>query len=518
MTASTAAKPTANPRQPLSLRELFCLTTLAAITVALALEREWVVGERWLLQLALPGTLLGILAARMSGRQAWLLGMLGGTLGTAVALGIWGYFAIARWNEYATRSSVAQQEQLRTMYQIYALGMIVIGALLAFLMIAAYRVLMWASAPGEQNLFSSGKRHPYWAALVFLCIALICAGIMNIDFLATPRAWTPNQFIAFPRDVCPADGDCPVATVTLSRDGKWLAFRVLDSRLNEGKPQILLYRLDPKPEHFQLPSIGEESSVRSLLQFSCDDDRCAYLVHAVTGDGNVRASGDVHVLDLATEKAEVLGYSASSLIWLPGRRLLMDDKNLLTEQAGDWSWQEIEAADDYQPRLGYAAYRDRDCIRLSDLQTFEEIRKWPKEMHGAFSTFTPNGRYVLCADWIYDYHSQIYRTWDKGPQGTRLSYSLVTRSGHGVGILDDWAGPRFDSLFWLARIPFGYRLESWLTRPTICVVDPATGKEVARTRSLLSQPDDIAFSFDGSRMAVINLEGVYIYDVPAEFR
>jgi hypothetical protein len=51
-----------------------------------------------------------------------------------------------------------------------------------------------------------------------------------------------------------------------------------------------------------------------------------------------------------------------------------------------------------------------------------------------------------------------------------------------------------------------------------CVIDPATGEEVARTQPLWGEPDDIAFSFDGSRMAVINLEGVYIYDVPAEFR
>jgi hypothetical protein len=94
----------------------------------------------------------------------------------------------------------------------------------------------------------------------------------------------------------------------------------------------------------------------------------------------------------------------------------------------------------------------------------------------------------------------------------------VTRSGYAVGTLDDWAGPRVDSLVWLVRVPFGYRLRTWLERPAICFIDPATGKEAARTRPLWSQPDDIAISFDGSRMAVINLEGVYIYDVPAELR
>jgi hypothetical protein len=61
-------------------------------------------------------------------------------------------------------------------------------------------------------------------------------------------------------------------------------------------------------------------------------------------------------------------------------------------------------------------------------------------------------------------------------------------------------------------------LREWFSREPICLIDPASGKEVARTQPLWSTPDDIAFSFDGSRMAVINLEGVYVYDVPAEFR
>jgi hypothetical protein len=71
---------------------------------------------------------------------------------------------------------------------------------------------------------------------------------------------------------------------------------------------------------------------------------------------------------------------------------------------------------------------------------------------------------------------------------------------------------------WLSDVPFWPRVQEWLWREPVCLIDPATGDEVARTQPLWSEPDDIAFSYDGSRMAVINLEGVYIYDVPPEFR
>ena len=49
-------------------------------------------------------------------------------------------------------------------------------------------------------------------------------------------------------------------------------------------------------------------------------------------------------------------------------------------------------------------------------------------------------------------------------------------------------------------------------------IDPATGTEVACTQPLQDWLYDITFSRDGSRMAVFNHQGVYIYDVPAEFR
>lgn len=52
----------------------------------------------------------------------------------------------------------------------------------------------------------------------------------------------------------------------------------------------------------------------------------------------------------------------------------------------------------------------------------------------------------------------------------------------------------------------------------MCLIDPATGEKVARTQPLGSEPNDIAFSFDGPRMAVIDREDVYVYDVPTEFR
>lgn len=66
--------------------------------------------------------------------------------------------------------------------------------------------------------------------------------------------------------------------------------------------------------------------------------------------------------------------------------------------------------------------------------------------------------------------------------------------------------------------PFWRRLYYWLDREPIRLVDPINGAGVARTRALLSLARHVTLSHDGSRMAVFNDEGVYIYDVPPEFR
>jgi len=129
---------------------------------------------------------------------------------------------------------------------------------------------------------------------------------------------------------------------------------------------------------------------------------------------------------------------------------------------------------------------------------------------------SPNGRFGLAFNQIRDHELATVRTWDD--EGATLQFHTFTNSDHAVATRSDWMNGLSFLVPWLWSIPFGDRLQTWLWREPICLIDPATGKEVARTQPLWSEPDDIVFSFDGSRMAVINLEGVYIYDVPTEFR
>lgn len=67
-------------RHPFSLHDLFCLTTLVGVSVALVSNFAWTDHERWLLGLTLGGSLLGIAVAGLqtarlagggSGRNAW---------------------------------------------------------------------------------------------------------------------------------------------------------------------------------------------------------------------------------------------------------------------------------------------------------------------------------------------------------------------------------------------------------------------------------------------------------------
>jgi hypothetical protein len=76
----------------------------------------------------------------------------------------------------------------------------------------------------------------------------------------------------------------------------------------------------------------------------------------------------------------------------------------------------------------------------------------------------------------------------------------------------------FDDYPWLNQIPFGKRVAAWLNRDALRIVDSETGEELARTRPVPSAIDAVALSHDGARIAVLNLEGVSIYDVPAAFR
>jgi hypothetical protein len=394
--------------------------------------------------------------------------------------------------------------------------------LLASFAAAAFQLIAWITASGEQNLFVAARRRPRATIVVLGTLTLIGLCIANIDSLLHPRAWTPCHFIAFQRPGRPFFSGVgnPEANLRLSHNGKWLAFRVFDSRLKEEQPQVLLYQLARQTRRVELPPI-DEAHFRALPEFSCDADHCAYLLNEEWRGEFPGRGAEVHILDLTTGEDQLLEEYAQHLTWLPGHKLLLDGQQLLTYRDNRWSSEDWEeSAVEYDPRLGYAVYHDWSLVgnstRLVSLQTNREIARWPE--HQVEAAFSPSGRFQLSLNSIHDYELGTVRTFGD-EDGESLHFDTFTNSGHAVGTQSDWMNSSFSFMVpWLWSVPFGEHLQAWLWREPVCLIDPATGEEVARTQPLWSTPDDIAFSFDGSRMAVINLEGVYIYDVPAEFR
>jgi hypothetical protein len=419
---------------------------------------------------------------------------------------------------------VLYNEELRWQYLTAGAVTLLLGYLLAVLTVACYSFADHATDSNERGFIPAARKRPIRVAIILCAVALIILAIWEIDLFLQPKAWSPRCFIAFQRAERPmaSTGTTnPEAHVRLSHDGKWLSFSVFDLRLEGETYVIQLHQLEPQVRRVRLPPINTATSTRSLPEFSCDEDRCSYLVHANSSAGLFPGPGaEVHVFSLKTGQDEVLEDAGHNLIWLPGRKLIVDDREFIKDSDG-WSVKEIEELPEYHPRLGYAVYRILGLVQIVDLASSRETASWPSPLAWPApdqdEVFSPDGRFGLIYNEIRDHQLHTVRTWE-ADDNLPMFLHTFTGSGHAVGTRSDWANGIAFHLPWLSYVPFGDKLLHWLWRQPICLIDPATGKEVARTQPLWSEPDDIAFSFDGSRMAVINLEGVYIYDVPAEFR
>lgn len=131
-------------------------------------------------------------------------------------------------------------------------------------------------------------------------------------------------------------------------------------------------------------------------------------------------------------------------------------------------------------------------------------------------------------------HQHVVMSTSYSVKASRDGQSILSRSGPylgqsptGANAAELWTycngnqlvvSGDFDEYPWLEQIPFGERLAAWLNRDALRIVDSETGEELARTRPVGSAIDAVALSHDGARIAVLNLEGVSIYDVPPEFR
>jgi hypothetical protein len=71
---------------------------------------------------------------------------------------------------------------------------------------------------------------------------------------------------------------------------------------------------------------------------------------------------------------------------------------------------------------------------------------------------------------------------------------------------------------WPDFVPFVRCWQAWRQRDCISLLDPGTGRELARTQPISPCILNVVLSHDGSTLAVATWEGVYVFDVPVEFR
>jgi hypothetical protein len=461
--SAIAAKSAANPRQPLSLRELFCLTTLAAMTLAIVLYREWTSDERWLLALSLGSTLLGVLVARMCGRRGWLAGMLGGTVGGCCAAGIiahrWQYFIDDEGSQWAVQYFA--REQIRENLLTVSLTIAAEKVLLAILSAIIFYLILWLTASAKQNLLTAMRRHPYRSALVLAATGVLVAGALHPDVVAHPTAWVPRYFISLQRPFGYYPHLGPEVQVSLSHDGAWVAFRVHDGSVNGGRPMTRVYHLAGKPQHLKLPESDSASEVWSLPQFSCDDDRFAYLAEQYDPEVGHALRSRVQVFDLVsrsdtTLQPNLLGSSIDSLIWLPGRKLILHvgpyGHSILTDHGDRWASQVSEEQADFQPRLGHVLYPERLLNRLVDLQSGSEIASWIRPNYDD-ERYSRDGRFNLMDHAIYDHQSEGLQAWKDGDGDATIKFRTFTNGGQAVGTRMNSPDSPYSRWPWLSQNP-----------------------------------------------------------------
>jgi hypothetical protein len=510
------------------LKEIFLLTTLAAAALALSLTPEWTPDERWFLGLTLGGTLLGIAVARVFRRGVWMFGTVAGTLAGAIAAGIIIQPWLSALDEVVPRGlSVEHRVALQYALAGAAAATIALGALLAVLVVAGYQVLAWGIDFGEQGMASAMRRRPYLTAAMAAMVVVLMFAAANLDFLREPCAWSPRHFI----ELGPSPSvwfNTPATEArsgSLSRNGNWLIVR---EYVEDWQGESTLYRLDPHPH--ATPITGVQRS--ELMAFDCDQDRMAYF----------RAPGVVQVVDLDTLSSAPLpeaprGAQFHSLQWLPGGTLVIHHGDpwgwkrghtKLSLRDGRWSRLDSEEQVELHPWSGKLLERTADGARIVDLNSSREIASIPRDFLDALKGRigddslswlqpSPDGRYVVAGMALYSLQPESRRNRNEVDGVAAPGCYGFLRSGHAVSYGARCSrGETFPSF--LLHVPFGARIALWLRREPIRLVDPDSGKEVARTRPLVSSPLNVTLSHDGSRMAVFCREGVLIYDVPEEFR
>jgi hypothetical protein len=278
MSVPTAARPTATSRQPLSLRELFCLTTLAAILLMLDVRFDWTSEEHNLLRFSAGGALLGLLACRLSGRRGAIAALLLGGLGAAIAVGLTvpGSIKMVRGVQPEYSADVAW-EKAWAGATTFALGC-AMGATVVLL----FALLNWLLASDAKGFAVQCRKRPVVVGLLAL---LVCGGLAlagNSSGLLHPEQWRPFAKVTPRRDgqVIELGG----SELALSRDGRWLGLAVEWYTCNyvsgDSDQGTWLFALHPTVQQLSLDGLNSHEAYE--IAFAPDQDRLAALKK--TGD------------------------------------------------------------------------------------------------------------------------------------------------------------------------------------------------------------------------------------------
>jgi hypothetical protein len=505
---------------------LFCLLTLACVLLALLLSDALTDEERWLVGPACGSALVGILLARLCSRGAWLAGLVLGTLGAAVVVG---REAIPRYGIYQhlLQRAPSRLPDFWTNLTIMTFSGIVAGFALALLSCACFHFPLWATRRGESGMLASVRRRPRPAAGIGVVVALLLLGLWQIDAIIWPRGWVPRHTVFLPR--LPQDESnpsMPGSRLALSRRGDWIAIYLSGIRPGQkGRFKgTLLYRLGDRPEAFELPGIAAEQIEAPAFSFT-DENGFAFLSYQMATDKphdqvNIAALASRTILRTVVDPRRSLGtLDGDRLDWLPDGAIVhsaWSGGGAVVYDAATGE-ERSKIADDaiyYDARLGHRYHVMADesarpvtkAISVVDLVTQQELSRHANVLiSNAYCVkASRDGKSILTRGGSYlgqpPANASQRELWTYGP-GNQLVIS---------GDFDDYP--------WLMQIPFGKRVAAWLNRDALRIVDLETGEELARTRPVASAIDAVALSHDGSRLAVLNLEGVSIYDVPAAFR
>jgi hypothetical protein len=460
-----------------------------------------------------------------------------GLLGGAIALGIIGRDWLVSLEEYAARApSAADVAEMRNDYLASAAATLVMAMLLAALAIGCFHASVWATATDPPSLAFTLRRHPWWSATVALGIAVGIFTFARWEYLIAPRSWAPSDFISLEhieRPVFTNHGVYTVRTGSLSHSGNWLMIETYMPGMGRETSQKELYRLDPRPQRVPF---AEPLDRVSLYSFACESDRIVYLRWL----GEPRGDRGLQITDLESNTNETLNQrprdsDVHSLQWLPDQSLVIhygDEWNgkkgytRLSHVDGRLQRKESDDVATFDPRSNRRLEFGQHEVRIVDVPTSQNIatfgEPWIEEMGELLGRIeqleiSPNGRFILGASRVYDRQSNAITDWDAGEFPSTVLFGFTNQS---QVVCYDYEGAtlrgRAMSILW--DVPLAKRVVKWLHRAPLYLLDVQTGQEIARTQRLPTFPTDVVFSPDGSRMAVFTDEGVYLYNVPPEFR